>query len=673
MDGRAYRQATGRAWTGLLAHHGRPTAIQLAAGEPLLGGEEALLIAPTAGGKTIAYLAPLVARYCHGGDASARVVVISPTRALVNDLHRRIAPRLAQVGIACGRWTGDHHDGERPQAVTFTTPEGLDSRLSRAPEQLSGVRALVLDELHVLDGTARGDQLRILVQRMRVERRLEGGPLPLQVVAVSATVPDPERLALRYLVDPKIIRAGHRRPIWADVIGPRSMDVLAARLLHHARQGKRKVLVFCNGRREVEELAAGLRGRAPFRNTVFAHHGSLSRAERLRVEKRFQQATSGCCVATCTLELGVDIGDLDLVVCWGRPPNLSSLLQRAGRGNRRSRVNHLLVVVDDPWEANCTRALLEAQRDGDWHVAPEVFQASVLVQQAVSILQSRASTTVDAQAVHRRLPADLQEAWPEERIETVLHAAASRGWLTPWCTPAGRSGYRLGDEGEREWHRGTLHANLEEKPSIKVIDAVTREVVGTVADPASRLALGAVSRIRIGGDARHIITRARPGAEAPRFRSTGAVLASASQATAFLRRGGIAVGRRYQLGRLQVLVHGLGDAGGALLAEVLRRSMRRHACRLVRTNGYLLAFEGILDGVPWPNPQAVEATLRAHHGVLASRLPLGRFHAALPVDEQVAIVAAFCEADAVRCVVVDGLPDLSTNTPALLTAALEAR
>jgi ATP-dependent helicase Lhr and Lhr-like helicase len=667
----SYREALPRTYGALVAHHGSPNPVQLEAAAPLLDGRDVFIGSATASGKTIAYTAPLAELHCRGGDEPARVVVVSPTRALVNDLARRLGERLAGVGIEVGRWTGDHHDGGRLHGITVMTPEGLDSRLSRAPADLAGVRALVLDELHVLDGTARGDHLRILVQRLRVERRPPrgshpgDGPPPLQVVAASATVPDPTRMAGRYLRDPEIVTAGDRRAVRARIVHGRDVATIRDTLGELARAGARKVLVFCNARSEVEHLAHELAGRPPFGHAVFAHHGSLARTARLQTERRFGRAPTAVCFATSTLELGIDIGDVDLVALTAVPPDVASLLQRTGRGGRRTTVNHVVCFAASPFERSVYRTLLTSQKQGRWLEGPVTFRPGVLVQQAVSIVQSRPSRTVDGGAVRRRLPPDLAREWPVARLDRVLAQVGEAGWLERVATREGLGVYRLGERGEQGWHRGQLHANIPERFELQVTDALTGDEVGRVGRPGRELALGGKGRQQLRREGRRVVTRASNEPASARFRAGPPAATPPSMARALLEGAGIPVPCRVKQGRTEVLFHGLGTAGGPVLAEALRQAgaFRTGTCSLLSAGRLALVVEGELPPDRWPDREATAEALAAIHDELAGRLQMGPHHANLPPDERRQAVEEVAEVDVVQELLARGLPEQRADAP----------
>ena len=317
--------------------------IQRRAVPPIRSGRNILVASATASGKTEAILAPLIARTLEaasGGVPRVRVLLIAPTRALVNDLTARIEGPLDRLGVTCGRQTGDHRDKGKAPFVLVTTPESFDSMLVRdarlqagrvVDHLLAGVTSVFVDEAHLFDGTARGDQLSWLLGRLRRLRRLNveratGGRLTaLQLCAGSATVSDPEGLASRLLgTEAEVVRVEGMREI--EVFGPLdasgwfplepSIEVamLRCRLalvpsvefaveagrriwqaLSNDGGSMRKVLVFVPTRRLCDTLSAYLSGALPRRRElkVFAHHGSLSRNRRERAEHGFASARDG--------------------------------------------------------------------------------------------------------------------------------------------------------------------------------------------------------------------------------------------------------------------------------------------------------------------------------------------------------------------------------------------
>jgi ATP-dependent Lhr-like helicase len=205
-------------WSAFVGRFGRFTEIQSLAVEPLLAGKNCLLVSSTASGKTEAALMPLIERLKqtanHKTQNSLQLLYVVPTRALTRDLARRLKQPLEQLAIAMQIKTGDEPalKRSRPPQLLLTTPESLDSLLANRPRLLKDVGAVVLDEIHLLDNTARGDGLRILLNRLRRLRRYafsraDSLTEDVQFCALSATVSEPLAVAARYFCEPVVIQS----------------------------------------------------------------------------------------------------------------------------------------------------------------------------------------------------------------------------------------------------------------------------------------------------------------------------------------------------------------------------------------------------------------------------------------------------------------------------------
>ena len=440
--------------------------VQRRAIPPIHAGGNVLVTSATASGKTEAVIAPLVARTRDGapkGRARIRMLLIAPTRALVNDLAARLEVPLNRLGLTCGRQTSDHRDKSRQPFVLITTPESFDSMLVRDARKadgavvdhlLAGVLAVFVDEAHLFDGSARGDQLCWLLARLRRLKRLNVDQLPdqssrLQVCAASATVSHPDGLAGRMLGPGAIaLHVAGTREIdvfsssdWIPLdsvenvvdlrdrlgLGPAReiAECAAARLrqaMAPADETVRKALVFVPSRRLCDILSTHLGGalRRHRDIRVLAHHGSLTRRVREEAEQAFAAERDAVLVATTTLEVGVDIGDVDLVVLVGAPPGTRSLLQRIGRGGRRIGRTRVLALARTPVEQAAMASMLLSARDGNLEPQGYARRWSVLVQQAASFV---------AQGGGRgRRRADLEalalDVWPgdDETEDAVIDA-----------------------------------------------------------------------------------------------------------------------------------------------------------------------------------------------------------------------------------------------------------
>ncbi|MBQ1057679.1 DEAD/DEAH box helicase [Micromonospora sp. C32] len=331
-------------WPGL-----RP--LQEAAVKPLLAGEDALLLAPTAGGKTEAAAFPLLSRMSAENWSGTSVLYLCPLKALLNNLLPRWERYADWLGRRAALWHGDVTAPRRRAIlaarpdVLLTTPESLESMLvSRNVDHrafFAGLRAVVVDEVHAFAGDDRGWHLLAVLERLT---HLIGHPV--QRIGLSATVGNPDRL-LTWLQGS---RAGARagRVIAPDLSvaatptaatappGEIELDFVgslqnAATVLSGLHAGEKR-LVFCESRQAVEQLGSLLRERGI---TTFLSHASLSADERRRSEEAFAEARDCVIVSTSTLELGIDVGDLDRVVQIDAPSTVASFLQRLGRTGRR--------------------------------------------------------------------------------------------------------------------------------------------------------------------------------------------------------------------------------------------------------------------------------------------------------------------------------------------------
>ena len=349
---------------------GEPTAPQRAGWPAIADRRDTLIAAPTGSGKTLAaFLACLDALVRAGlaapdaplADATA-VLYVSPLKALSNDVTRNLEIPLREITARAARdgvrlpdiriavRTGDTAAGERekmakrPPHILVTTPESLYILLTseRGRKALSQVATVIVDEIHALAGDKRGAHLALSLERL--DRLVAGttGRTPVRV-GLSATQRPIERIAALLVGArrpmPVIVDGGHRRDvdlaieITDDELGAvASLEQLARiydRIAELVAQHK-TTLVFVNTRRLVERISHQLEERLGA-DQVVAHHGSMSRELRLRAEERLKTGAVRCAVATASLELGIDVGAVDLVVQLGSPRSLATFLQRVGR------------------------------------------------------------------------------------------------------------------------------------------------------------------------------------------------------------------------------------------------------------------------------------------------------------------------------------------------------
>ncbi|MFI9309529.1 DEAD/DEAH box helicase [Streptomyces triculaminicus] len=312
---------------------------------PLMDGEDAVLLAPTAGGKTEAACLPILSAMSGQGWRGTSVLYLCPLKALLNNLATRVDSYAQWLGRRAGLWHGDTKESQRqrmrtdPPDILLTTPESLEAMLIGVKTEharlLGNVRAVIVDEVHAFAGDDRGWHLLAVLERLQ---RITGRSL--QRIGLSATVGNPQQL-LSWLqgsgagkrpsrvIAPASDGARPAGEVELDYVG--SLDN-AAKLIAALHKGEKR-LVFCDSRRQVEQLGAALRARDV---TVFLSHASLATEERARSEQAFAEARDCVIVSTSTLELGIDVGDLDRVVQIDAPGTVASFLQRLGRTGRRA-------------------------------------------------------------------------------------------------------------------------------------------------------------------------------------------------------------------------------------------------------------------------------------------------------------------------------------------------
>ena len=342
---------------------GTPTSAQVRGWTAIRDRQHTLIAAPTGSGKTLAAFLTAIDSLVQESTAGplpdeVRIVYVSPLKALSADIHKNLAePRrgirqyaeregLPAPAITAAVRTGDTTQAERaamlrtPPHILVTTPESLYLLLTaeRSRELLRTVRTVIVDEIHAVIGTRRGAHLALSLERLR---HVADGPV--QRIGLSATQKPVEDVA-RFLVgEPDtpctIVDEGHRRAIDLALEIPKSP--LEAVMAHEVWEEyyerltgliavHKTTLVFVNTRRMAERLARYLSERLGD-DAVTAHHGSLAKETRLDAEHRLKTGALKALVATASLELGIDIGHVDLVCQIGSPHRIATFLQRVGR------------------------------------------------------------------------------------------------------------------------------------------------------------------------------------------------------------------------------------------------------------------------------------------------------------------------------------------------------
>ena len=358
----------------------------------ILSGKNALIISPTASGKTEAVIAPICERMVQEFDGKFNskkllLVYIVPTKALVSDIYKRLKDKLSKLNITSASKTGDLNNFKinQPQNVLFTTPESCDSLLSRNPQIFKEIKFIVMDELHFLDNNYRGDQLRILVQRIAKNANNSN---ELNYYAMSATIKKPHEMCKRYFKNYEIIISkGDRKIIFATIdAGPSFKKLKKIKNIFIEKKITRAIF-FCNSRKKTTQIAKQLKEIFRRDDGIFEHHSSIDGDIRKGIEKRMAKTDKelALCVATSSLEIGIDIGDIQVVVLVEPPLTISSLLQRIGRGNRRTNKTTCFGVFELPEDKEVFTEMIHKARNGYIEEIEYKSDVSVVVQQILSL------------------------------------------------------------------------------------------------------------------------------------------------------------------------------------------------------------------------------------------------------------------------------------------------
>ncbi len=483
-----------------------PTPAQLAAWEAIRSGRHALVAAPTGSGKTLAAFLHAIDELTRAGVAGelrdeTAIVYVSPLKALSNDVRINLEVPIAGIREELARLglpdleirsmvrTGDTPQAERtlmrkrPPHIVVTTPESLYILLGSESgrKMLSTVRSVIVDEIHALAPNKRGSHLALSLERLQT---LCGRPLLR--IGLSATQKPIEEVA-RFLVgagnvaadkpDCAIVDVGHVRsrdlalelpksplaPVMSNEIWEQVYDRLAELAREH-----RTTLIFVNTRRMAERAARHLSERLGG-EVVAAHHGSMARDRRLDAEQRLKRGDLRVLVATASLELGIDIGDVELVCQLASPRSVSAFLQRVGRAGHAvggtSKGRLFPQSRDDLVE--CT-ALLDAVRRGELdtlHILPA--PADVLAQQIVA--------EVGAQDWREEQLFDcLRRAWPYAQLTREQFNDVLRMLATSFTTRRGPRGAWL--------HRDAVNGELRARRGARMTALTSGGAIPDTAD-----------------------------------------------------------------------------------------------------------------------------------------------------------------------------------------------
>ena len=401
--------------------------VQELATDAILDGCNVVVLAPTAGGKTEASIFPVLSRILAEELRPVSALYICPIRALLNNQEERIQRYARMVGLDAFKWHGDvaatakERFRREPSHILMITPESLEvmliSQKSDARELFARLSAVIIDEVHAFAGDDRGAHLVALLERLS---RFCGRDL--QRIGLSATVGNPDEIG-RWLQGSSARpyrRVDPPKPAAARDLGIDFCEDDAALGSEAARLGKgKKSLVFVETRSGAERIAAAMNGGGV---DVFIHHSSVSRADRQLAEERFASGWNTAIVCTSTMELGIDVGDLDRVIQIDAPYSVASFLQRTGRTGRRegSRSNCTFLCKSPEALVQAVALLRLVERGWVEDVRPPQAAAHVLAHQILALTLQEGGVSR-----HEVLPwiraADPFRAIGEEEVASIIN------------------------------------------------------------------------------------------------------------------------------------------------------------------------------------------------------------------------------------------------------------
>jgi ATP-dependent Lhr-like helicase len=375
--------------------------VQAATLGPVTAGRDCVVLAPTAGGKTEAAAFPTLSRILTERLGPVSTLYICPLRALLNNQESRLQRMAEATGLRVGKWHGDVAPRARrelvrePPDILMITPESLEVLLispgERAEALLSRVRVAIIDEVHAFAADARGAHLLSILERLQLRA---GGHV--QRIGLSATVGNPDALA-RWLQGsgaaeaPVVVAPPGARKVaefrWQVASGTPG----AAAVIRDLGHGEKR-LVFVESRSRAEELATALQAAGV---QVWVHHSSVGRDAREQAELNFENTDGATLIATSSMELGIDVGDLDHIFQLDAPATVSSLAQRLGRTGRRPHTHpRMTFVADTPEDLLLALALVSRFEEG-WveDIHPEVRAWTVAVHQVFANLLETGGAT----------------------------------------------------------------------------------------------------------------------------------------------------------------------------------------------------------------------------------------------------------------------------------------
>ena len=470
--------------------------------EAYTSGKNLLIVAPTASGKSEAAFLPVIDSYLKKGTDGVFCLYISPQKALINDMESRLQEICSFLHIRIMKWHGDipPHDRsflDEPPVFLLTTPESLEVIFHRHDilPFLKTIHTIIIDEVHTLVPTERGVHLLCLLDRLDMHRGCA-----IQRIGLSATIGNPDVVASWLFsgsTDVQIIAVPHP-PAKKKIVFTVCDEMEIPSRVAYLASGK-QVLTFVDSRSRAERIASELRTSLPH---VYIHHASLAADIRNQAENMLLSDVPVCLICTSTMELGIDIGPLEMVIQIGSPRMVSSCIQRLGRAGRRGTTPTMAFILKNVYELAQTVAVIECAEN---HQVEEIFPLkvpyTVLVQQILLyLIQAGRAPVCNIIQFVRRL--SVFQLIPNEDIHDIISYLLIEGFLTK-DGDLFMTGLRL-EESRGKYMKGNLYSTISQG-TVYTAFAGSGEEIGFV-DPSLITAAGDTQLILLGGEPWKIVS-----------------------------------------------------------------------------------------------------------------------------------------------------------------------
>lgn len=329
--------------------------------------KDMLVIAPTASGKTESVLIPVFDDILKNNLEPMSVLFVSPLKALINDTYGRVEFWCNEFDLTATKWHGDVSASQKssfikkPTDILLITPESLEVILMNKSDKIKNsifknLKYIIVDEIHYFADSDRGTQLNSIINS-RIKAYCQN---EVSRIGLSATVGNPETILNWLTSNPnsEVVEDKNSRPFQYKVIYADDFKIIG----ELKKYLDKKIVFFVHSRKEAEKYNNLFKKHLKIKN-IFIHHSSIHKDSREESESKFKEVNAGLMISTSTLELGIDIGNIDIVMQKNPPSNVSSFLQKVGRSGRRTKIQRTIIFCDNDEDVVKTLAELSLMEE----------------------------------------------------------------------------------------------------------------------------------------------------------------------------------------------------------------------------------------------------------------------------------------------------------------------